>query len=147
MFGKNFSKEPTEKQKIGEMGEECACKYLERNGYKVVERNYLKKWGEIDIVAWKDKKLYFIEVKSVSRTISESRDMANNMVITGGNDAYRPEDNMHPWKLKRLGRAVQSYLLDKDISDDVEWQFDVATVYLDLDKKLSQIVILPDIVL
>lgn len=147
MFGKNFSKEPTEKQKIGEIGEDCACEYLERNGYKIVERNYLKKWGEIDIIAKKDKKLYFIEVKSVSRSISETRDTASNKVIAGGNDSYRPEDNMHHWKLKRLSRAVQSYLLDKDISEDVEWQFDVATVYLDLDKKLSRIVILPDIVL
>ena len=135
MFGKKFSKQPTEKQKIGEIGENCACQHLEKNGYTIVARNYLKKWGEIDIVAKKGRKLYFVEVKTVSRAISDK------------NDSYRAEDNMHPWKLKRLARTIQSYILDKDISDDIEWQFDVATVYLDLDKKLSQIVILPDIVL
>jgi len=147
MFGKKFSKEPTEKQKIGKIGEDCACQYLEKNGYKVIERNYLKKWGEIDIVARREKKLYFVEVKTVSRVISETRDTVNFKDISDKNDSYRAEDNMHPWKLKRLARTIQSYLLDKDISDDVDWQFDVATVYLDMARKLSDVRILPDVVL
>src|SRR3989344_3727604 len=70
MFNKKFTKEPTEKQKIGQMGEDFACKYLEKNGYKIIERNYLKKWGELDIIAKKRGKIHFIEVKSVSREIA-----------------------------------------------------------------------------
>src|SRR3990167_5197902 len=107
MFGKKFSKELTEKQKIGKIGEDCACQYLEKNGYKVIERNYLKKWGEIDIVARREKKLYFVEVKTVSRVISETRDTVNFKDISDKNDSYRAEDNMHPWKLKRLARTIQ----------------------------------------
>ena len=57
----------TAKRQLGDIGEGIACKYLEQRGYEVVERNYLKPWGEIDIVAQKAKKLYFIEVKSVTR--------------------------------------------------------------------------------
>lgn len=141
MFGKKENKQPTEKQKIGKMGEDCACEYLKKIGYVIVDRNYLKKWGELDIVARKGNKLHFVEVKSVSRGFPED----NVIRETPGN--YRPEDNMHPWKLKRLSRAMQSYLLDKDISDDIEWQFDVATVYVDMNKRLGRVFLLEDIVL
>ncbi len=132
-------KEPTEKQKIGRMGEEYACEYLKSLGFSVTHRNYLRKWGELDIVCEKGTKIHFIEVKTVSRNLSGN-------VIYETKDNYRPEDNMHPWKLKRLSRAVQSYLLEKNL-DDVDWQFDVVTVYLDLNKGLRQAEIIEDVVL
>ncbi|MEI6843314.1 MAG: YraN family protein [bacterium] len=136
-------KEPTQKQIIGRIGEDCACEYLKKKGFVIVDRNYLKKWGEIDIVAKKAKKIHFVEVKSVSRPIStEKREVTRG---TGGE--YRPEDNMHPWKLQRLGRVIQSYLLDKNVSDETDWQFDVATVYIDSEKRLSRVFLLEDIVL
>src|ERR1700733_2652193 len=137
-------KEPTEKQKLSRIGEDCACQYLKKNGYTILDRNYLRKWGELDIVAQKTKKIHFVEVKSVSREISPA---GGGNVIRETNDSYRAEDNMHPWKLQRLGRAVQLYLLEKDISDDVEWQFDVITVYVDMHKRLSRVQLIPDIVL
>lgn len=145
IFNKNKKtvKKQTEKQIVGKIGEDCACKYLQKLGYKIVDRNYLKKWGEIDIVAQKDKKLHFVEVKSVSRNI----DSAKLRVTQETKDDYRPEDNMHPWKLQRLGRVIQSYLLDKDISDKTEWQFDVATVYIDTDKRISRVNFIEDLVL
>src|SRR3989344_5896420 len=126
-FNKNFKKDPTEKQLLGQIGEDYACKYLENIGYKVVQRNYLKKWGEIDIVVSKDRKIHFVEVKSVSR-VTNSNSQFN---VNHETDGYRPEDNIHPWKLKRLGRVIQSYLLEKDIPDDIDWQFDVITVHID----------------
>ena len=141
MFSKKPPKEPTEKQKIGKIGEDCACEYLEKNGYKMVDRNYLRKWGELDIVDKKGNKVHFVEVKSVSR------ETLDNVTHETSNDSYRPEDNMHPWKLKRLGRAVQSYLLERDVSDDVDWQFDVMTVYVDIDRRLSKAFLLEDVVL
>lgn len=139
MFGKKQTKEPTEKQKIGEIGENLACEYLQKNGYKILDRNYSRKWGELDIVAKKGNTLHFVEVKSVSRQLDG--------VIHVTNDSYRAEDNMHPWKLKRLGRAVQSYLLEKDISDDLDWQFDVVTVQIDIERGLSRISLIDDLVL
>lgn len=144
MYNKHFSKEPTEKQKIGAIGEDCACKYLKNHGYKIVDRNYLKQWGEIDIVAKKDNKMHFVEVKSVSREISGGQ---GGEVTRETREEYRPEENIHPRKLQRLGRVVQSYLLEKDISDDVDWQFDVATVYIDMAKRISRVEVMEDVVL
>ncbi len=140
MYNKKFSKEPTEKQKIGQIGEDSACRWLVNNGYKIVERNYLKKWGEIDIVARKGKTLHFIEVKAVSRDLS-------NVTHVTFDDSYRAEDNVHPWKLQRLGRTIQSYLLERDVSDETDWQFDVVTVHIDISKRLSRVFLLEDIVL
>ncbi len=154
MYNKNFSKEPTEKQKIGQIGEDSACEYLEKKGYKVIDRNYSRKWGELDIVAKKGSTIHFVEVKSVSRLLGGSADEADKLVthVTNqrtsiSNDSYNPEDNMHPWKLKRLSRAVQSYLLEKNVSDETEWQFDLVTVYIDMNKRLSRVFLLEDIVL
>ena len=58
--------ETTEKQKIGRLGEDIAIKYLQNKGFLVIGQNYLKKCGEIDIIAKKDRVLHFIEVKTVS---------------------------------------------------------------------------------
>lgn len=41
----------TQKQKTGDLGEEIAVNYLKNKGYEVLERNYKKKFGEIDIIA------------------------------------------------------------------------------------------------
>src|SRR3989344_7890500 len=95
----------SDSQKIGEIGENIAVKFLMKHDFSILERNYTKKWGEIDIVAEKGKKIYFVEVKSVVRdSFLQQLDKEND-------DNYRPEDNMHPWKLKRLSRAIQTYIL------------------------------------
>lgn len=49
---------------FGRRGEDAACAYLERHGYKVLERNYRCRWGEIDIIAAKGGSLVFVEVKT-----------------------------------------------------------------------------------
>ncbi|MBA3733330.1 YraN family protein [Patescibacteria group bacterium] len=141
MINNKIPKPPTEKQIIGRKGEDLACEYLLKEGFSIADRNYNRKWGELDIVAKKGKKIHFVEVKSVTREISD------NNVIHETKEGYRPEDNMHPWKLQRLGRAVQSYLLEKDIPDNVDWQFDVVTVYIDENKRLHKVFMLADIVL
>ena len=52
------------KRKIGIIGEKIAKKYLEKKEYKIVCTNYYTISGEIDIIAIKDEKLVFIEVKT-----------------------------------------------------------------------------------
>ena len=118
-------------QKIGELGEEVACKYLIKQGYSVLERNYTKKWGEIDIIAQKDETLFFVEVKSKSVSGLGIVDQSNE--TTG-----RPEDNMHPWKLRRLSRTIQTYLIHKRIGN-TPWQFDLLVVYLDIEKRKARV--------
>ena len=127
----------SETQKTGEIGENIACKFLVKHGFSVVERNYTKKWGEIDIVAEKQHKLYFIEVKSVSRDLNVSQET----------NTWRAEDNMHPWKMKRMSRTIQTYLLSKKIPDEKEWQVDLLVVYLDIKNKKAKIKKIQDLVL
>ncbi len=128
----------TEKRKLGDIGENVACVFLEKNGFKVIERNYLKKWGEIDIVAKKGDIIHFVEVKSVSRETLSS-------VTQETSDKYRPEDNMHPWKLKRLSRVIQTYLLDKNIDSD--WQLDLITVKIDEKNRKARAEMLENIII
>lgn len=126
-------------QKIGEIGENIAVKFLMKHNFAILDRNYTKKWGEIDIVAKKDNKIYFIEVKSVSRSLSNvSQETLDN---------YKPEDNMHPWKLKRMSRTIQTYLLAHKEYDDYEWQIDLITVFLDLIDKKARVKRIEDIIL
>ena len=47
----------------GQVAEETAAYYLEALGYKILERNWKTRYCEIDIVAQKDKQIYFVEVK------------------------------------------------------------------------------------
>ena len=124
---------------LGQIGEEIACKFLVKQGFKVILRNYRKKWGEIDIITEKEGKIHFIEVKSVS---CESLD--NVSYEKGG---FRPEDNLHPQKIKRLSRTIQTYLLEMDVSDETEWQFDVICVYVSMVKRVGRVKFLEDIVL
>ncbi|MBQ6998179.1 MAG: YraN family protein [Clostridia bacterium] len=54
-------------KKIGDYGEDCAAKYLSKNGYKIVKRNYKTKFCEIDIIAYDGDCLCFVEVKTRNR--------------------------------------------------------------------------------
>jgi putative endonuclease len=49
---------------IGNIGEDLALRHLEDSGYKIVERNYPCKYGEVDIIARKKDTLVFVEVKA-----------------------------------------------------------------------------------
>lgn len=53
-----------DKVRKGKLGEDYTVQYLERNGYRIVTRNYRKRCGEIDIVAVKDGIIAFVEVKT-----------------------------------------------------------------------------------
>jgi len=121
-------------QQIGERGEDETCKFLANKGFKVVERNYTKKWGELDIIAEKANVLHFIEVKSITIKDKISREIS-----------FSPEDNMHSWKVKRLQRALETYLMEREVDEDKEWQFDLVCVYFT--GNTVRVEILEDIVL
>ena len=55
----------------GNQGEDRACEYLIKNGYKIIERNWRTKGGEIDIIAMKDEVLVFVEVKTFPNATSD----------------------------------------------------------------------------
>jgi putative endonuclease len=130
---KNFT---SDSQKIGELGEDVACKFLMKQGFSILERNYTRKWGEIDIIVQKGGKRYFIEVKS---TKVESIDSVTHVTL-------RPEENMHAWKMKRLRRVVETYLISNRLGG-VDWQFDLLVVYLDINNRKARVKVVENIIL
>lgn len=121
---------------VGRIGEDVASQFLVRIGYTVVERNFRKPYGEIDIVArGAGGVLIFVEVKTVSYE-------------TGAGvpyETYRPEENVHPRKLERMGRVIQAYLASKRYEG--EWRFDVVAVFLDRATKTARVRHTRDIVI
>lgn len=123
-FLRNISREPymrTKRREIGDIGEGIAEIFLSRKGYKTIEKNYRKPWGEIDIIAQKGESVRFIEVKTVSRerTGDISREIGN----------YSPEEQVHPKKLEKLARTAELYMANK--RDNRDFQIDVVAVFLD----------------
>lgn len=52
------------RHQLGATGEQLAAEHLERLGYRIVERNFRTRWGELDIVAFDGRTLAFCEVKT-----------------------------------------------------------------------------------
>lgn len=130
----------TGKRKIGDVGEELVSRFLIKQGYKIIERNYLKKWGEIDIVAEKEGVLHFVEVKSLTWKPSYAK-------ASEGRAEYLPEENIRLWKKQRMSRAIRTYFLDRKLSDETDFQIDIAAVFLDFEHKKAKIRILKNIIL
>ncbi len=140
----NTEDKRTERRKLGDIGENVACEFLVRHGFTVIERNYLRKWGEIDIIAQKGSKIHFVEVKSVSCEISRF-DVSHGTV--------RPEENLHPGKLKRLYRTIETYLLHPPAEirragkkQDIDWQLDLITAKIDTRTRQARVEILENII-
>ncbi len=100
---------------IGNFGENEAEKFLRKNGYKILERNYETKLGEIDIIAQKDDYICFIEVK------------------TRSNENYgTPRDAVNYHKQKKIISVAKYYMLTKN--KDMFLRFDVIEVVVNKDK-------------
>lgn len=126
----------TEKRKTGDVGEDLVCEYLGGRGYVILERNYLRPWGELDIVARRDSRIHFVEVKTVTREPTHKQ-----------GESYRPEENMHPKKIQRLHRAMQTYLLGHKSLINMDFQLDLVCVYLSFNTRTAKIELIENIVL
>ena len=123
---------------LGRLGEKLAADYLIQKGFTIVCTNFRVKGGEIDIIAEKMDHLHFVEVKTVS---------CENIDDTS-NSGFRPEDNIHNWKIKRLKMAINLYLISKGKGNfDLPWQFDVITLKIDSNSKKARINFIKDIIL
>lgn len=63
---------PLHKKEIGKAGEDKAAEYLKENGYKIIERNWHTRFGEIDIIAQKNDIIVFVEVKTLPNGDAET---------------------------------------------------------------------------
>jgi putative endonuclease len=100
------------KQAVGQLGEDFAAAYLQRLGYRILERNFRCRLGEIDIIAKEGKDLVFVEVKTRS-----SRRFGD------------PQEAVTPAKQAKL-RTVASFFL-KRYKKSVPCRFDVFAVSIE----------------
>ncbi|MCF7912566.1 MAG: YraN family protein [Candidatus Cloacimonetes bacterium] len=107
------------KKEKGNKAENQACRYLKKHGYKVLERNFSCKSGEIDLIAYdkQHKELVFVEVR---------------FRLSGIDDAIASIN--YPKQLK-ITRAAQYYLLLNPRFADSFTRFDVIAISLDQKKK------------
>lgn len=103
------------RQQIGRWGENLACKYLEESNYKIRERNFWSRQGEIDIIASDSGKdeLVFIEVKTRSN-------------LKYGN----PAEAVNNQKQNHIKQVASYYLYKKHIKN-MAIRIDVIEVYIE----------------
>lgn len=106
--------------KAGKLGEEAACKLLQKLGYKIIEKNFRTRYGEIDIIVCdssnKVDTLVFVEVK------------------TRWNINYGyPEEAVTPRKLRLVTKAAQYYKLTHPNTPDL-LRIDVVAIEVEDDK-------------
>jgi putative endonuclease len=103
---------PHSRQRLGTAGEDLACAELERRGYRIIERNYRSRFGEIDIVAQDDDTVVFVEVKTK----------------TSG-DFGDPVEEVTPQKQRQIVSMGEEYHAFR-CRPDIQCRFDVVSVDL-----------------
>lgn len=98
-----------EHNELGKLGEELAVDFLQKNGYDILETNWVFQKAEIDIIAQKDNTLVAVEVKTRTSI-----------------DFGLPQDFVKPKKIQLLVKAINEYVVSNDL--DVEVQFDIIAI-------------------
>lgn len=97
---------------LGKSGEEIALHYLKRKKYRIIERNFRFFRGEIDIIAYDQKTLVFIEVKTRK---SKSFGL--------------PEESVTPSKQRQIRKIAQGFMAKNNLRD-AECRFDVISLLI-----------------
>ena len=95
---------------LGKFGEELAVDFLEKNGYEILETNWVFDKAEIDIIAQKNGILAVVEVKTRSSI-----------------EFGLPQDFVKPKKIQLLVKAINEYVTQNDL--DVEVRFDIVAIH------------------
>ncbi len=104
------------RKKLGNRGEKIAAKFLRKQDYQIIEKNYHSRLGEIDIVAKEDESIVFVEVKTRCST-----------------DFGLPEEALSYDKRRRLSKLALGYLAHRRIKD-TNCRFDVVSILMDTRK-------------
>lgn len=99
---------------MGQAGEEAAARRLWREGYRILARNFRCTGGEIDIIAEKDRIIYFVEVKT------RGGDAGAEMALSAVDEVKRG----------RIRHAARVYLKSFD-DESIETRYKVITVEMD----------------
>jgi len=126
--------------KVGDLGEGMAAEFLQNNGFTILETNFNRKWGELDLVTTKNHKdIIFVEVKTKRCQIPQE-------VPREGEDTHRLEENVDDRKCKRLKRTIQTYL-EENATGRPHWRVDLLCVYADIKQKESRVNWLKNIII
>jgi len=103
-----------EHNELGKLGEDLAVEHLEKENYKILERNWVYKNAEVDIIAHKENILVVVEVKTRSSL-----------------DFGSPQDFVKPKKIQLLIKAVNAYInyREKDFEEDINVRFDIVAIH------------------
>ena len=101
-----------DKKILGKQGEEKAIEFLKKKGYRIIETNYLKRTGEIDIIAFDPhyNEYVFTEVKT-RRNLSFGY----------------PEESVDEKKIEKITETAENWLIDKNIKNP-EWRIDIISI-------------------
>jgi len=116
------------RRETGMLGEKLACDFLGKNGYHIMETNYLCPEGEIDIIARQEDTLVFVEVRT-----KKSRQFGT------------PEESITPTKMERL-RTVAAHYGQNRSNLPASWRIDVVAIQMDSKGRVSRIEIIENAV-
>lgn len=111
-------------QDVGKLGEQCAEKFLISQNYKILERNFRSKFGEIDLIAfdYPRNEIAFVEVKT--RT---------------GISFGEPEDSVTRLKERKIIKTALYFFNSATRKESLSWRVDVIAVKLNKQAKLEEI--------
>lgn len=110
-------------QSIGKQGEEKAMDFLKEKGCQILEKNYRKRIGEIDIIAFDPhhKEYVFVEVKTRSNL-----------------SCGYPEESITERKLNKILKTAQLWLMENK-KQDLKWRIDIIAIELKNECKIKHI--------
>ena len=106
----------TKVKAVGNFGEDFTAKFLKKNKYKILKKNYSCKYGEIDIIACNKQYILFVEVKT-----------------RGENYIFTPSEAVTKSKQMKILKTAVYYLNHNDIN--LQPRFDVCEVFVSPNKK------------
>ncbi len=99
-----------DRRKFGNAGESLAEEFLKGKGYEIIDRQFLTRLGEIDLVARDGREVVFVEVKTRANA-----------------DFGYPEESVTPRKLKKIAMAAELYVRQKGLSN-APYRIDVISI-------------------
>jgi len=104
--------------RIGKIGENLTIIFLQKKGFKILDKNWTRHpVGEIDIIAQKNEKIYFVEVKTTT------------------SDFNLAFEKFHQDKIKKFERVVRKYLIENNL---VSKNFQLSVVFVKINEKTKK---------
>jgi putative endonuclease len=105
---------PTTRTILGLEAEATVATYLQERGYRVLERNWRRPWGELDVIAEKAGVIHFVEVKASRNHVA----------------GFEPFLRANSLKMTKVKRTARTWLAAHQRNPNTEWQMDVASVIM-----------------